>query len=119
MDQANSRKPLNFLTDDFIFAAINLFLADAGLLSAADDEKGDFIVKVVADLVDRTNISVIKSLSEDQIPVALKITESETNYAEREAALTALIPDFPQKMRTVMDLILRQVRIGEYSKINQ
>lgn len=115
MDQANDKQPLNFLSDDFIFAAINIFLQEAGLLAAPDEEKGDFVEKVVADLVDKANNLIINGLSEEQLPKALEIASSELDYAAREKALTEMLPAFPEEMRTLMDLILRKVRLGEYS----
>lgn len=115
MDQTQEKQPLNFLSDDFIFAAINIFLQEAGLLAASDDQKGDFIEKVVADLVLKANSLIINKLDEQQLPKALEIANSELDYAGREAALVLLIPDFKDEMKTLMDLILRKVRLGEYS----
>jgi hypothetical protein len=58
----------------------------------------------------------LDKLTPDKLPEAVRIAASDLDYASRELALSALIPDFKEQMRILMDLLLRKVRLGEYSE---
>jgi len=112
---SNEKKTVNFLGDDFMYTALNLFLQEAGLLTAPDDVKGDFVEKVAIDLVDFTNKAILSELKPEQIETALKISEQGSDYSSKEKAYSELIPNFSEKIQTVMDLVLRKVRLGLYN----
>ena len=117
MEPNNSeKKPLNFLSDDFMYASIMLFLQEAGVLDADDETKGNFIEKVTADFVERANANILNVLSQEQIPLALQIAESEMNFSEREAEYIKLIANFPEIIKTVMDLIRSKIAAGAYNQ---